>query len=140
VPDALHHQVAALHISIGLTVLALVLTRIIVRATLPHPAPPPELSAQDQRLSHLGHLGLYALLLAMPLSGIVFIEAHGHAVSWFGLITLPQLSTEHHRISQLFALCHLLGGITLTLLVAAHLFALHKHARQGILLLPRMWG
>ncbi|WP_298286383.1 cytochrome b [Acidocella sp.] len=140
VPDSTHRAIAALHISVGLTVLALMAARLIVRASAPHPALPAALTARDQLIARLGHAGLYALLLLMPVSGVIFIAAHGHAISWFGLVQLPALfSTEHHRIGKLFALCHLVGGIALTLLIAAHLYALHKHARQGVRLLPRMW-
>ncbi|WP_297369763.1 cytochrome b [Acidocella sp.] len=140
VPESTHRAIAALHISVGLTVLALMAARLIARASAPPPTLPAALSARDQLIARLGHAGLYLLLLVMPVSGILFIAAHGHAISWFGLVRLPALfSTPHQRLGEIFALCHLLGGIALTLLVGAHLYALHKHARQGVPLLGRMW-
>ena len=62
-----------LHVWIGLTVLALVVLRLILRATQGAPAAEPGLQGQ---LASWGHRLLYVLLLAVPVGG---------AVAWFGL-------------------------------------------------------
>jgi len=140
VPDSLHHKLAFLHISVGLTVLVLMVARLVLRLRNPAPALPEAVPARERQVARLSQGAMYALMLAMPVVGVIFIEAHGHAVTWFGLLTLPALVGEHHTIGKAFATLHLLGGIALVVLIAAHLAALVVNKRRGIALLPRMWG
>src|SRR5436190_22018410 len=69
-------QVFALHKSVGLTVLALTLLRLAWRLVAGAPAMVP--MPRWQRLAaHGSHVALYALLLAMPLSGWLYNSAAG---------------------------------------------------------------
>jgi cytochrome b561 len=140
VPDALHHPVAFIHISAGLTVLLLVLVRLGLRFAYKAPALPESFTPQQRRATAVGQGLIYVLLIAMPVFGVIFIEAHGHAVSWFGLPLLPAFMAEDKPLAHLFANFHLWGGIALVVLIAGHLGALVWHKRQGVTLLPRMWG
>lgn len=100
VPD----QFAALvHPPVGVAILVLTLIRIALRWRLGVPALPagkPMLT----RLAHLGHLALYALLLAVPLSGMAAwgagIRAAGdvHEV----LVTLTVIVVAGHAGAALF--------------------------------------
>src|ERR1700712_4464337 len=77
VPKPLRHVVTQLHVSFGLTVLALMVARVGVRFTNPPPQLPVAIPPMERRLAGLGHFGLYALLFAMPVFGIVFVQAQG---------------------------------------------------------------
>lgn len=62
------------HVAGGLAVLALAVWRLVLRARRGAP-PPPETAPPLSRLAaHAGHWALYALMIAMPVSG---------AVAWF---------------------------------------------------------
>jgi len=70
------------HQSLGLTVLVLVIGRIGWLIASP---PPPSLSvltAAEQRASRAVHLGLYALLLAFPISG--YLISQGPMIDFYG--------------------------------------------------------
>lgn len=60
---------ALLHPPVGLAILLLTLVRIVLRWRLGAPALPAGKPVLN-RLAHLGHLALYGLLLAVPLSGM----------------------------------------------------------------------
>ncbi|MCE5231967.1 MAG: cytochrome b [Mizugakiibacter sp.] len=85
-------KVYALHKSIGLTVLALALLRLAWRAADRRPADPPAMPRWQVRASRLTHAALYALILAIPLSGWLFNSAANFPLSWFGLLHVPSLT------------------------------------------------
>jgi cytochrome b561/polyisoprenoid-binding protein YceI len=115
----------ARHKSIGITILALALLRLAWRSTQPVPALPPGLPPAQRWLAQGTHWLLYALLLAMPLSGWLMSSAKNYPVSWFGLVQLPDLVAPgdglftamrraHGYLAALIlatALLHLLGAL-----------------------------
>src|SRR3989339_909041 len=66
-PDKL--VVMNLHKSFGITILALAVVRILWLLVAGRPQPAPGVSARNRMLAKLGHLALYALLFAVPLTG-----------------------------------------------------------------------
>lgn len=81
-----------LHKSIGLTVLALSLLRLAWRLGHRPPPLPRELPGWQRGLAHGVHWGLYALMVAMPLSGWVFTSASAKPrATTFGLFDVPPL-------------------------------------------------
>jgi len=76
----LHESVPAMrawmpgHKAIGITVLALTLGRLAWRLGHRPPALPANVSAGERRLAHAAHWTLYALLVAMPLSGWAMVS------------------------------------------------------------------
>ncbi len=89
-----------LHKSIGLTVLALSLVQIGWRIANPPPAFPEHMPAWERLAARTTHLALYGLMLALPLTGWIYVSA-GWSVNddapllvqthWFGLFTVPHL-------------------------------------------------
>ncbi len=63
------------HVLGGVLVLIFALWRLVLRQTRGVPAPPETEPAPLRMLGHLGHLALYALMIALPLSGLA---------AWFG--------------------------------------------------------
>jgi cytochrome b561 len=77
------------HISAGLAVIALVALRLLWR--LGDPPPPPErtiLGDWADRAARLVHYLLYALVIAVPVVGIVLQFARGDALPVFGLFEI----------------------------------------------------
>lgn len=85
-------RVFALHKSIGMTILALVLLRIAWRLTEKRPADPPAMPGWQRRAAHALHLALYVLILAIPLSGWWFNSTANAPLVWFDWFKLPSLT------------------------------------------------
>ena len=73
-----HPLLIELHKATGLALLVLVLLRIALRLTLPHPPLPRDLPTLQRLAAGASHLVLYALMLAMPLLGWAMLSAGGY--------------------------------------------------------------
>lgn len=130
------------HKSIGLTLLALALLRLVWHAVSPPPQP---IADRDHpTLTHaakIAHAGLYVLLLAVPLSGWIGSAATGIEVDFYGW-TLPALLPASERVEAWGLGLHHLLTWTLAGLVALHVLgALHRHLVARDATLRRMlWG
>ena len=77
------------HMSLGLAIVAFVVARLFWRVADPPPAP--EASAfgvWGERAGKAVHYLIYALLIAVPVAGIVVQFARGHALPVFGLFEI----------------------------------------------------
>lgn len=70
-----HPVLISLHKATGLALLVLVVLRIAVRLTLPHPPLPNDLPKLQRWAAGASHLLLYGLMLAMPLLGWAMLSA-----------------------------------------------------------------
>lgn len=102
-----------LHKSVGLVLLALVLLRIIWHRVSPPPEPLGGVAAWQMRLARVAHRGLYALLLAVPVTGWVGSAATGIDVLWFG-VTLPRIAPVSELWAEVAFALH--GGLTKVLM------------------------
>ena len=125
------------HKSIGLTVIVLTLGRIAWR--LAHPAPP-HLSTMRawERLTASGaHFGLYALMLALPLTGWAMSSGgpKRYPLNWFGLFDVPYLPVNKAVGGVAHNAHGLLGWVMLALIVLHVAAALRHHfvLKDGIL-------
>jgi cytochrome b561 len=89
----------------GVSVFVLVWLRLVWRATHTPPAYPDSMSALLQRLAHLGHAGLYGLMLVIPLSGWLLSSAKGVQTVWFGVLPLPDLLEKDKELGHLLHRC-----------------------------------
>jgi cytochrome b561 len=84
-----------LHKSIGITVLGLALLRLLWRVGHPPPPPPPGYSRLERLAALAAHLGLYVLILSIPLSGWLhdsaWKDAPTHPMSLYGLVPWPRI-------------------------------------------------
>jgi cytochrome b561 len=78
-------QVETVHISLGITILLLVLARIGVRLAWRPPPLPADLPAFDAGLAKFTHLMFYLLMLILPLSGWALVSAGNHPLHWWGI-------------------------------------------------------
>ena len=116
----------ALHKSIGLTVLALFLLRVLWR--LADRRPPAEPGPRWQQLgAHLTHGVLYVLIAAIPLSGWWFNSLTGKPLQWFKLFNLPALVGANGDQTHFAHAVHEYLFWFLLLVLVAHVGAALKH-------------
>ncbi len=142
---ALQNNLFDLHRSFGALVFALALWRVSVRIAHGTPAPAAGLTQFERIASTFVHYALYALLLAMPLLGWLMTSAYRVDVSVFGLFTLPHAVPENEALFKAFQRAHVVGGLSMALLVGLHIAGALKHTfinRDTVLwrMLPRSWG
>jgi cytochrome b561 len=123
-------EVYNLHKSIGLTVLGLTLLRLGWRLAQPAPALPSGLPAWQQWAARLGHLGLYALLLLIPLSGWVYNWASNFPTRWFGHTLMASPGAVDAALKALAKEVHVWGVYALLALLVAHAGAAFWHHYQ----------
>ena len=87
-PDA---GLVAWHLSVGSTILFVMLLRLAWRLTHTPPPPPRDIAPALQLLSRATHWALYAILIALPVLGWINASSRGYPVRLFGVIPLPQL-------------------------------------------------
>ena len=98
--------ITQLHKSIGITVLLLSLVRLGWRLANPPPPLPPTMARWERWLAHATHIGLYLVMIGMPLTGWIMVSAsrtsiptllYG-AIPWPNLPLLPELAPASKRL------------------------------------------
>jgi cytochrome b561 len=75
-PRSIRFIVLMLHVSSGLTVLALTVARVIWRLLNDPPPYPAGMKPWERHTAHFAHFLLYAAMVLMPLSGWAMLSAH----------------------------------------------------------------
>jgi cytochrome b561 len=136
----LRGEVLFVHKSLGVSVLALIVVRVLARLALRSPPYAEALGRLTDAASKAGHLLLYGLMVALPLSGYVMSSAAGREVSFFGLVTLPPLVGPDKALAGQAAETHEALAWAIGIVIALHLAAVVWHAwfkRDTVL--TRMW-
>ena len=116
------------HKSIGITIFALMLLRLGWRLYAGAPAPVPGTPTWQARTASVTHWALYAVAIAMPLSGWLYDSASGlRPFRWFGLVEMPKLVGPHEWIADRALTAHELLFLLLVALVALHAGAAFYH-------------
>ncbi|MGQ0442100.1 MAG: cytochrome b [Methylophilaceae bacterium] len=114
-----------LHKSLGVTIFALVIIRILWRIS--H-KPPPLLAsykALERKFATGAHHLLYLLMVAIPLSGLIMATYSKYGVKWFGLEFITGLDNKPMR--ELFKEIHEIAGAILLLMIIMHILGALKH-------------
>ena len=106
-----------------MTVFGLVVLRIIWRLLAGAPDYAEPLGRLIYAGSRAGHLALYALMIAMPVSGYLTSTASGAPLPWFGLFNLPRLVGKDKSLAEATAWAHYIFAWTIAFVLAAHLGA-----------------
>ena len=124
------------HGCVGLLYLALVVARLVWRTSHRPPDLPPDIGEFDRRFSLAAHHLLYALMVLIPIFGVVAYVWHGRVFDYgfvqlnFGIAKNPGVFHPAEEVHQLLAYC--LFGLAALHAVAA----LYHHfvRRDGVLL------
>ncbi len=123
-----------LHKSVGLTILAIVVIRIVWRMVHPAPADPAAPKALEI-IARINHWLLYAIFLIMPVSGYLLSALSGRSTNYFGLFTIPGLE-KNESLQKAFDTVHVVGQYAVYLLVLLHIAGTIWHLvirRDGLL-------
>lgn len=116
------------HKSLGMTILALALLRLVWRWIDAPPALPGTMTIRERRAAHAIHRALYLVPVLAMFAGWLYASAAGLSVNWFGLMLIPDLITKNTELAPLFReLHHGLVGL-LVLLLIGHIGAAARHA------------
>jgi len=143
----IQETIEGVHISLGLTILLLVLVRIGVRLTHPAPALPAGIPRWERLLAHASHLLFYLLMLALPLTGWALVSLGTRPISFWGLpwphlpgvsvLGSPAPRPVRHELVHI----HVFILIWITLInLALHVAGAIKHQFDGRPVLWRMTG
>jgi len=124
------------HKWLGITVFLLAALRLAWRHAVPPPPWPAAMPAWQRRAARSTHLALYALMLAVPLSGWLYSSATGVSVVYLGLVPLPNLVPKDKAVAGMLLTLHQSLNAALAALVLLHVAAAAKHQwldRDGLL-------
>jgi cytochrome b561 len=116
------------HVSAGLAVIGILVLRLFWR--IADPRPPIEhtiLGAWLDRAGRLAHYILYALLIAVPISGIVLQFARGDALPLFGLTEVASPWTRDRAFARSVKEIHEVTANALIILASLHAAAALVH-------------
>jgi len=128
------------HKSLGITLLTLAIARLAWRAVNPVPALPDAMTARQRSLARASHASLYAVMLAMPLSGWVINSAANFPFKVWGLFRLPDIAPHSKSVQAASEVVHLALFWVLAIVLVLHIAAALKHHlfdRDDVL--RRMW-
>jgi len=132
----LYNNMKALHFSLGLCVIGLVVLRLVVRLAAGRaPAVRPPMPRWQDVLARLMHYALYAFMLATPILGWLTLSAGGKPIPLFGLEMPALVGADKALADQVKALHETLAtvGYFLVGLHAAAALAHHYLLRDNTL-------
>jgi cytochrome b561 len=145
IPKSDQYKLFQVHKASGVIMLWAIALRIAVRIFTPSPEPVAQLNHQQRKHAKLGHFGLYAALVTMPLSGWLMVSASPFGlptlvfVEWINWPHIPGVA-RNKAIESIANTVHWVTASTLLVLVIGHVSAVvwHKKAHK-INLVKRMW-
>ena len=120
-------QLYSWHKWAGVTIFALVLIRCVWRLTHTPPPLPSDLPRWQQLVAETTHYVLYALMIAIPLTGWLMSSAKGFQTVYFGILPIPDLLTKNKEWGDTLNLVHRYLNYTMIAIIAAHIGAATKH-------------
>jgi cytochrome b561 len=127
------------HISFGLLLATLVGWRVVLRLVRGAPDLPAEMTALERNAARFAHGILYALLVAIPILGILLTWFRGDALSFFGLFTIPAPIQPDRAIARSIRGLHSLSANAILIVAGLHaLAALWHHFIRNDGVLARM--
>ena len=124
------------HVSIGPTILLIMLLRLGWRLANPPPPAPRNLRPSLQVISRMTHWLFYVVLIVLPILGWISASAFGVTAYLFGFIALPGLVAKDQAFGDAIGSIHGTIALALLALIALHISGAAYHAlvkRDGVL-------
>ena len=128
--SATRNGMMAAHFQIGLLVILLVWLRLIAVFSdkVPPITPAPPMS--QHVAAKLVHLGMYAAMIALPILGVLMVQAGDHSLAFLGVVKLPSFIGVDKDFSKELKEVHEVIGNVMIGLIVAHVFAAVWHHRK----------
>ena len=120
-------DVITLHKNIATTIIFLLIIRILWRYTHPAPKLPDTMSPTMKTLAHIGHLFLYVILVALPVTGCLFSWSAGHPAPVLYLFEIPRLVQDNPELLAVVKPLHIYISWFAGFLIVGHVLAALKH-------------
>jgi len=129
-----------LHKSFGIAVLLLTVIRVLTRLTYKAPPYPAGLPGWQRRLAGTVHLGFYAIMLGLPITGWIVVSASPLNIRTllFGLVPWPHIEPlTQLPLAERTSIAEQIGDVHIALtyatygLIALHLAGALKHQFSG---------
>ena len=120
-------EILTIHKSLGMTALILVVLRVVWRLSVGAPPYAAALGVFSRLGAHAAHVALYALMVAMPVTGYIDSVIGGHPTSWFGLFDWPALFARNDALAHVAATLHYRLAWAIGAVLALHLAAVAWH-------------
>ena len=127
-PKAAEDSLAAWHVSLGPTILLVMVLRLAWRLTHRPPSPPADLPPTLRLISRATHWLFYVVLIVLPLLGWTAASAYGVTPYLLGLIPLPALVAQSKPLAETVGSVHGALALALLALVALHVTGALYHA------------
>jgi len=125
--DSWYKTGPALHKSIGVTFLVLMILRVIWRTSQIQPKSLESHTPFEQRVGHIMHMALYLLIFFIMMSGYLISTADGRGIEVFQFFEIPSLGAFIENQEDIAGLMHQYAGYTLIFMVILHAGAALKH-------------
>jgi len=118
-------QMYALHKSMGMLLLFLVIIRFISKIASAKPVDV-EIKKWEKQLTNVVHYALYATMFLIPLSGYLMSSCGGYPISMFG-ISIPSIVSKNAQLASFYHSSH--GALVSIMLLcfALHIIGFIKH-------------
>jgi len=126
-PGGLRAPALIIHKSFGVLILFFLTMRIGWRVFNSPPSLPDTIGKTMKLAAHLGHLGLYAFMLIMPLSGLLMVNSRGREVKLFNTISLPSLMEKNREWAPILRESHGIIAYCFLALIIVHVGAALYH-------------
>lgn len=120
-------DVISLHKNIATTIIFLIVVRLFWRYTHPAPQLPDTMSPTIKFLAHVGHLALYMMLIALPVTGCLYSWSVGYPAPVLYLFNIPALISENPAITAVVKPLHIWLSWAVGVLLVGHIGAALKH-------------
>ena len=144
IDNSLKFQLYQWHKSGGVLLLLAFFLRIVWRLISHAPKLPETFQSWEKFAAKAGHIGLYALMLLLPLSGWVMVSSsvYGLPTIVFDIFEWPHIPglEGNEEVENMAKFAHFIFAIAFGLLILGHIGAVIKHAvidKENIL--KRMW-
>lgn len=135
-PASAENAITAWHLSLGSTILLVMLLRLVWRLTHTPPPAPLDLPPALRLLARATHWAFYAALIVLPLLGWTAANAYGATPYLLGFIPLPALVSPDKALGETVGAVHATVALLLTGLIALHVAGALYHAlvkRDGVM-------
>ncbi|MDR3661804.1 MAG: cytochrome b/b6 domain-containing protein [Mycobacterium sp.] len=122
-----HGALVGVHMTLGITILVIVIARAANRFTHKPPKWPDTVGHWEGKLIAGSELSMYAMMLAQPLVGWAMVSASGTPVRVFGGILLPPIAPFDADLYGILRQTHSVVAYLLVAAVAAHVSAILLH-------------